>query len=140
RPRPIALRPYSPNETLAPRVATPVLRPFCCLRYLVRAGCSTRYSLSSSASAAGAAGAPDSSPSLTIFLTRLMTALGLSAAAASGLFGRGGAALRSPSGLAGPRRAPALRARRVPLRAAARPLSPRGAPLCAARPVLRAPP
>src|SRR5687768_15266113 len=40
RPRVVALRPYSPNDTLAPRVATPVLRPFCCLRYLVRAGCS----------------------------------------------------------------------------------------------------
>src|SRR6267142_1168405 len=40
RPRVVALRPYSPKETLAPRVATPVLRPFCCFLYLVRAGCS----------------------------------------------------------------------------------------------------
>src|SRR5712692_7266176 len=40
RPRVVAFRPYSPKETLAPRVATPVLRPFCCLRYLVLAGCS----------------------------------------------------------------------------------------------------
>src|SRR4026207_836353 len=28
RPRVVALRPYSPKDTLAPRVATPVLRPF----------------------------------------------------------------------------------------------------------------
>src|SRR3982751_2567601 len=40
RPRTVALSPYSPKDTLAPRVATPLLRPFCCLRYLVRAGCS----------------------------------------------------------------------------------------------------
>src|SRR6185436_13904941 len=40
RPRCTALRPYSPNDTLLPRVATPVLRPFCCFLYLVRAGCS----------------------------------------------------------------------------------------------------
>src|SRR6476620_11736271 len=40
RPRVVALRPYSPKDTLAPRVATPVLRPFCCLRYFVLAGCS----------------------------------------------------------------------------------------------------
>src|SRR2546422_1311188 len=40
RPRVVALSPYSPKLTLAPRVATPVLRPFCCLRYLVLAGCS----------------------------------------------------------------------------------------------------
>src|SRR6185437_7545859 len=39
RPRPTALSPYSPKLTLAPRVATPVLRPFCCLRYFVLAGC-----------------------------------------------------------------------------------------------------
>ena len=38
RPRVVAFRPYSPKDTLAPRVATPVLRPFCCLRYFVRAG------------------------------------------------------------------------------------------------------
>src|SRR6266550_2064314 len=40
RPRVVALRPNSPNATLVPREATPVLRPFCCLRYLVLAGCS----------------------------------------------------------------------------------------------------
>src|SRR5512141_647917 len=40
RPRPMALRPYSPKLTLAPRVATPVLRPFCSLRYFLRVGCS----------------------------------------------------------------------------------------------------
>src|SRR5262247_2664952 len=40
RPRVVALRPYSPKETLLPRVATPVLRPFCCFLYFVRAGCS----------------------------------------------------------------------------------------------------
>src|SRR6059058_1783423 len=38
RPLVVALRPYSPKDTLAPRVATPLLRPFCCLRYFVRAG------------------------------------------------------------------------------------------------------
>src|SRR4051794_15156936 len=38
RPRVVAFRPYSPNETLLPRVATPLLRPFCCFRYLVRDG------------------------------------------------------------------------------------------------------
>src|SRR5512132_2857784 len=40
RPRPIAFRPNSPKETLAPRVATPLLRPFCSLRYFLLAGCS----------------------------------------------------------------------------------------------------
>src|SRR5882762_7136978 len=40
RPRPTAFRPYSPKLTLAPRVATPVLRPFCSLRYFLLAGCS----------------------------------------------------------------------------------------------------
>src|SRR5262252_5822324 len=40
RPRPTALRPYSPKLTLAPTVATPLLRPFCSLRYLRLAGCS----------------------------------------------------------------------------------------------------
>src|SRR5690348_11208570 len=39
RPRPMALRPYSPKLTFAPRVATPLFRPFCCFRYLVLAGC-----------------------------------------------------------------------------------------------------
>src|SRR6185436_6506965 len=37
-------RPKSPNDTLAPRVATPVLRPFCSLRNFLRAGCSIFYS------------------------------------------------------------------------------------------------
>src|SRR5215831_13583269 len=40
RPRPVALRPYSPKLTLAPTVATPLLRPFCSLRYFLLAGCS----------------------------------------------------------------------------------------------------
>src|SRR5688500_8989651 len=40
RPRSIAFRPYSPKDTLAPRVATPLLRPFCSLRYFLLAGCS----------------------------------------------------------------------------------------------------
>src|SRR5207249_11395500 len=39
RPRPMAFRPYSPKLTLAPTVATPLLRPFCCLRYFLLAGC-----------------------------------------------------------------------------------------------------
>src|SRR2546423_3560679 len=45
RPRVTAFRPYSPNDTLAPRVATPVLRPFCCFLYLVLAGCSIQLLL-----------------------------------------------------------------------------------------------
>src|SRR5512144_2450662 len=40
RPRPTALRPYSPKLTLLPTVATPLLRPFCSLRYFLLAGCS----------------------------------------------------------------------------------------------------
>src|SRR3954468_21321441 len=40
RPRPPALKPYSPKLTLLPRVATPLLRPFCSLRYFLLAGCS----------------------------------------------------------------------------------------------------
>src|SRR5512132_1835201 len=39
-PRPIAFSPYSPKLTLAPTVATPLLRPFCSLRYFLLAGCS----------------------------------------------------------------------------------------------------
>src|SRR5579862_317659 len=44
RPRPIAFKPYSPKDTLAPRVATPLLRPFCSLRYFLLAGCSISHS------------------------------------------------------------------------------------------------
>src|SRR5829696_7328016 len=44
RPRARALSPNSPKETLAPRVATPLLRPFCSLRYLRLAGCSMFHS------------------------------------------------------------------------------------------------
>src|SRR5215831_10538581 len=44
RPRVVAFRPYSPKETLAPRVATPVFRPFCSLRYFLLAGCSISHS------------------------------------------------------------------------------------------------
>src|SRR5579859_7501754 len=40
RPRPTAFRPNSPKLTFAPRVATPVLRPFCSFRYFLLAGCS----------------------------------------------------------------------------------------------------
>src|SRR6188768_1597037 len=40
RPRTVALRPYSPKLTLLPTVATPLLRPFCSLRYFLLAGCS----------------------------------------------------------------------------------------------------
>src|SRR6185436_14118243 len=40
RPRPTAFNPNSPKLTFAPRVATPVLRPFCSLRYFLLAGCS----------------------------------------------------------------------------------------------------
>src|SRR5688572_8956342 len=46
RPRPTAFRPNSPKLTLLPRVALPVLRPFCSLRYLRLAGCSTSCSCS----------------------------------------------------------------------------------------------
>src|SRR5208282_2540535 len=44
RPRPTALSPYSPKLTLAPTVATPLLRPFCSLRYFLLAGCSILHS------------------------------------------------------------------------------------------------
>src|SRR5450755_4374949 len=44
RPRPIAFSPYSPKLTLAPTVATPLLRPFCSLRYFRLAGCSIFHS------------------------------------------------------------------------------------------------
>src|SRR3989442_15664022 len=44
RPRPVALSPYSPKLTLLPTVATPLLRPFCILRYLSLAGCSILHS------------------------------------------------------------------------------------------------
>src|SRR5438309_10093935 len=44
RPRVVAFSPYSPKETLAPRVATPLLRPFCSLRYFLLAGCSISHS------------------------------------------------------------------------------------------------
>ena len=44
RPRMVAFNPNSPKDTLLPRVATPRLRPFCCLRYLVLAGCSILFS------------------------------------------------------------------------------------------------
>src|SRR4030066_2452438 len=44
RPRPTAFRPKSPKLTLAPRVARPVLRPFCSLRNFLLAGCSMFHS------------------------------------------------------------------------------------------------
>src|SRR3954470_8880123 len=47
RPRVNALSPYSPKLTLAPRVATPLLRPFCSLRYFLLAGCSMLHSCAS---------------------------------------------------------------------------------------------
>src|SRR6476469_5767221 len=40
RGRVVAFNPYAPKEPLAPRVATPLLRPFCSLRYFLLAGCS----------------------------------------------------------------------------------------------------
>src|SRR5690554_3511782 len=40
RPRPVAFRPNSPKDTWVPRVARPVLRPLCSLRYFLREGCS----------------------------------------------------------------------------------------------------
>src|SRR6266545_4938429 len=46
RPRVVALRPYSPKLTLAPTVATPLLRPFCSLRYFLLAGCNILRSCS----------------------------------------------------------------------------------------------
>src|SRR5215831_12207322 len=49
RPRPTALSPYSPKLTLAPTVATPLLRPFCSLRYFLLAGCSILRSRSCTA-------------------------------------------------------------------------------------------
>src|SRR5678816_4411764 len=47
RPRTTALRPYSPKLTLLPTVATPLLRPFCSLRYFLLAGCSIFHSCAS---------------------------------------------------------------------------------------------
>src|SRR5450631_497370 len=47
RPRVSAFKPYSPKLTLAPRVATPLLRPFCSLRYFLLAGCSMLHSCAS---------------------------------------------------------------------------------------------
>src|SRR5438477_421345 len=44
RPRPTAFKPYSPKLTLLPTVATPLLRPFCSLRYFLLAGCSILHS------------------------------------------------------------------------------------------------
>src|SRR5574340_1709681 len=44
RPRPTAFRPKSPKLTSAPRVARPVLRPFCSLRNFLLAGCSMFHS------------------------------------------------------------------------------------------------
>src|SRR5271169_1317795 len=44
RPRATALRPNSPKLTLLPRVAMPVLRPFCSLRYFLLDGCSMFHS------------------------------------------------------------------------------------------------
>src|SRR5262249_1720709 len=96
RPRVVAFRPYSPKDTLAPRVATPVLRPFCCLRYFVRAGWSMAYSVCIYSLAPSG---------FSIFLAFLTVVFG---AGASAFFAAG---LRSPSvrGFAGPPRfAPAF--------------------------------
>src|SRR5438093_4720165 len=46
RPRPVAFSPYSPKLTLLPTVATPLLRPFCSLRYFRLAGCNILRSCS----------------------------------------------------------------------------------------------
>src|SRR5690625_6808331 len=45
RPRLVALRPNSPKDTWVPRVAKPLLRPLCSLRYFLRAGCNIIYLL-----------------------------------------------------------------------------------------------
>src|ERR1700676_3000501 len=42
----IALRPQWPKLSVAPLVATPLIRPLCALRNLVRIGCSMELSLS----------------------------------------------------------------------------------------------
>src|SRR5829696_1129278 len=42
QPRSTALSPYSPNDTLVPRLANPRLRPRCSLRHFTRFGCSIR--------------------------------------------------------------------------------------------------
>src|SRR5262249_16271508 len=39
RARDVAFKPYSPNATVLPLCASPVLPPLNCLRYLVRLGC-----------------------------------------------------------------------------------------------------
>src|SRR6185436_14218969 len=49
RPRPTAFSPYSPKLTLLPTVATPLLRPFCSLRYFLLAGCNIFRSCSTRA-------------------------------------------------------------------------------------------
>src|SRR5688572_21400024 len=93
RPRVVAFRPYSPNDTLLPRVATPVLRPFCCFLYLVRAGCSMAYSFFSPSS-------------LTTFFAGFFTAV--FGAGAASFLAPAAAGFLSPSalGLAGGRLAP----------------------------------
>src|SRR5438105_9327159 len=53
RPRPVAFSPYSPKLTLLPTVATPLLRPFCSLRYFLLAGCNILRSCSRPARAFG---------------------------------------------------------------------------------------
>src|SRR5690625_2757434 len=45
RPRLVAFRPNSPKDTWVPRVAKPLLRPLCSLRYFLRAGCNIIYLL-----------------------------------------------------------------------------------------------
>src|SRR3954454_3494973 len=54
RPRTTAFRPNSPKLTLLPTVATPLLRPFCSLRYFLLAGCSILRSRSRSCTRARA--------------------------------------------------------------------------------------
>src|SRR5688572_6539394 len=103
RPRPMALRPYSPKATLAPRVATPVLRPFCCFLYFVRDGCSmTPYSFFSP-------GLPSSLPAtLRVRLTAVLGALAGAAALSAVLSAAVFSAPPSVFALAGARLAPAL--------------------------------
>src|SRR5699024_11234342 len=45
RPRLVALMPNSPTDTWVPRVANPLLRTLCSLRYFLRAGCNIIYLL-----------------------------------------------------------------------------------------------
>src|SRR3990172_6981151 len=89
RPRTVAFRPNSPKDTLLPRVAMPRLRPFCCLRYFVLAGCSILLSYCFSPE-------PASGVSLALRTRLMVVVLGLAASAPSFPSAFGAAA--SPAG------------------------------------------